>query len=144
MTPPPNARGTTCRRRQQPQNGMVSDFERIGAESLRAIIDDFVNRCFDDLMIGFMFQRANRERIKKFEYQHAATFLGSPDEYEGRDLRKAHAAHRVNGGQFMRRLQILRETLDAHQVPTEVRDRWLAHHESLRGEITDQPGSSCR
>lgn len=122
-----------------------SAFDELGGEpALRAIIDDFVDRCFDDMMIGFMFQRASRERVKEFEYQHAAEQLGGPMRYKGRALRSAHARHRIQGGQFMRRLQILRETLDAHGVPTAIRDRWLAHHESLRGEITNQPGSSCR
>jgi hypothetical protein len=35
-----------------------------------------VDRTFDDMMIGFFFARASRERVKEFEYQHAAAFLG--------------------------------------------------------------------
>ena len=44
-------------------------FEQIGGEpALRAIIDAFVERTFADTMIGFFFQHANKERIKRFEY----------------------------------------------------------------------------
>jgi len=122
----------------------MSWFEDIGGETaLRAIVDDFVDRCFDDVMIGFLFRRAKRERIKRFEYEHAAQWLGAEVEYGGRPLEVAHGAHRILGGQFARRLQILRETLDAHGVPAEIRDAWLAHHESLRHLVTADPDSNC-
>ena len=58
----------------------MSLFEQLGGEpKLRAIVDDFVDRCFDDMMIGFLFTRAERNRIKRFEYEHAAKTPGRPD-----------------------------------------------------------------
>jgi len=123
----------------------MSLFEEMGGEpKLRAIVDDFVDRCFDDVMIGFLFARANRERIKRFEYQHAAKVLGAPVEYEGRPLDEAHRPHRILGGQFDRRKQILRETLHDHAVPEGAVDRWLGHQDELRHLITEDPDSNCR
>lgn len=122
-----------------------SAFDRIGGEpALRAIIDEFVDRMFDDVMIGFFFRRASRERIKEMELQHAAEHLGGPIRYCGRPLRDAHAPHRIMGGQFARRSKILSDVLEAHRVPEDVRRAWLAHVESLRGQITGDPGSECR
>jgi hemoglobin len=122
----------------------VTDFERIGGEpALRAVIDDFVDRCFDDLMIGFFFARADRGRVKRFEYEHAAEHLGAGARYGGRPLHVAHGAHRIMGGQFDRRRTILHEVLDAHGVPEDVRDRWLAHQDALRAEITGDPRGRC-
>lgn len=122
-----------------------SHFEELGGEpALRSIIDEFVDRMFDDAMIGFFFRKASRERIKKFEYQHAAELLGGDVTYEGRPLAKAHQPHRIMGGQFARRKEILRQTLEKHGVPPHVRDAWLAHVESLRSLITADPGSECR
>ena len=117
-------------------------FEILGGEpALRAIIDDFVDACFDDAMIGFLFHRASRERVKRFEYEHAAEHLGAGVSYGGRPLGKAHARHQIFGGQFDRRLTILRQTLEKHGVPEAIREGWLAHHESLRELITrDRPG----
>lgn len=121
-----------------------SDFERLGGEPvLRGVIDAFVDRCFDDMMIGFHFRGADRERVKRFEYQHAASFLGAPVAYEGRPLAKAHGPHNILGGQFMRRRQLLLDTARAHGLPADVIERWLAHQDSLRGEITKQAGSGC-
>jgi len=119
-------------------------FDRLGGEpTLRAIIDRFVDRLFDDLMIGYLFRAADRERVKAKEYEFAARHLGGPAEYTGRELSAAHRAHRITGGQFMRRLQILKETLAAFRVPPEVSDAWVAHTLSLQTEITDNALDQC-
>ena len=122
----------------------MSHFDDIGGEPvLRAIVEDFVDRCFDDMMIGFLFRRADRKRIKRFEYQHAAEHLGGPVTYEGRPLDEAHRPHRIFGGQFARRRQILIDTLRDHDVPAGVMDAWIAHQDGLRALITKDSDSSC-
>lgn len=119
-------------------------FEQLGGDAtLRAIIDRFVDRLFDDLMIGYLFRAADRERVKAKEYEFAARHLGAELSYTGRPIREAHRAHRITGGQFMRRLQILKETLAAFQVPTEVSEHWIAHTLSLQSEITDNALDQC-
>ncbi|AKF10572.1 hypothetical protein DB32_007721 [Sandaracinus amylolyticus] len=125
---------------------MVSRFEAIGGErALRAIIDDFVARMTSDAMIGFFFAKVDRARLAEKEYEHAADFLGAPDvRYTGRPLRAAHGPHRIFGGQFARRKEILRQVLIAHRVPEDVQRAWLEHVESLRAEVTSDPGSECR
>lgn len=121
-----------------------NDFERMGGESvLRPLVDDFVGRMFDDVMIGYMFRQASRERVQRFEYQHAASFLGADVEYEGRPLDQAHRRHRIMGGQFARRKELLRRVLVEHGVDPDIQERWLAHVESLRKLITHDPGSEC-
>jgi truncated hemoglobin YjbI len=123
---------------------MPSDFDRIGGEPvLRAIVDRFVDRCFDDVMIGFHFRRASRERVKRFEYEHAAEHLGAGVAYGGRPIREAHGPHAIFGGHFERRLVILREVLDARGVPEDVRERWLDVQRALRGEVTADVASEC-
>jgi truncated hemoglobin YjbI len=123
----------------------MTHFEELGGEAkLRAIVDDFVDRCFADTMIGFLFARAERSRIKRFEYQHAAEHLGGPIAYEGRPLAEAHRPHRIFGGQFSRRRQILIETLRDHDVPAHIVDAWITHQDSLRGLITKDPDSNCQ
>jgi hemoglobin len=119
-------------------------FEELGGEAkLRAIIDVFIDRVFEDRMIGFFFRNAERGRIKEFEYQHAAAFLGAPVVYRGRALDQAHAKHPIMGGHFARRRQILKETLEAYTVPDAVKRAWLEHTDSLRPLITSQSGSDC-
>lgn len=126
-------------------NNDVSDLEAIGGrDALARILDDFVDRVFDDIMIGFFFRDADRARIKRFETELAAAHLsGGKERYTGRPLRDAHRAHPILGGHFARRIQIMRETLADHQVPSEIAARWIEHEERLRPLITASPGSTC-
>jgi hemoglobin len=119
-------------------------FEQLGGEAkLRAIINTFIDRVFEDRMIGFFFRNTDSKRIKELEYQLAAAFLGAPIAYQGRSLDQAHARHPIMGGHFARRRQILKETLEAYAVPDGVKRAWLEHTDSLRPLITSQVGSNC-
>ncbi len=121
-----------------------SMFEELGGEpALRAIIDRFVDRVFDDVMIGFFFRNARRERVKQKEYEFAAEHLGGPVTYTGRPIAEAHRAHPIMGGQFARRLTILRETLEAAGVPEHIRQHWLSNTEALRPLVTADAGREC-
>jgi hemoglobin len=114
-----------------------------GEPTLRAVIDDFIERVFDDTMIGFLFANADKARIKEKEYELAASLLGADVAYTGRGLPEAHRKHPILGGHFERRLQILRDTLRDHGVPQEVRQSWLEHNERMRASITRHEGSDC-
>ncbi|MDF3068563.1 MAG: hypothetical protein K0R38_4164 [Polyangiaceae bacterium] len=119
-------------------------FEDLGGEpALRKIIDRFVDRIFDDVMIGFFFRNARRERVKAKEYEFAARHLGADLPYTGRPIDEAHRAHPIMGGQFARRLTILKQTLEEHGVPEHVKAHWLSHTESLRPLVTSDAGREC-
>ncbi len=127
-----------------PETEPRSLFDKAGGERrLRPIIDAFVDRVFEDRMIGFFFRNADRARVKKFEYQLAASFLGADIEYGGRPLGKVHANHPIMGGHFARRRQILSETLDDYGVASEIKEALLRHTDALRGQITPEAGSGC-
>jgi hemoglobin len=124
---------------------VASHFEQLGGEPvLRVIISRFVDRVFEDVMIGFFFARADRQRIKDKEFEFAAAHLGAAVVYSGRPLQVAHGQHAIMGGHFMRRMQLLRETLTDFGVPSEIRDAWLQHNLDLQPVITAVPGSECR
>lgn len=119
-------------------------FEQAGGEAgLLAVIRDFYDAVFDDLMIGFFFRGADKQRLIRLEYELTAAALGAEVAYTGRALDAAHAPHRIFGGQFERRKQLLREAMAAHDLPQPVREAWLAHSESLRAQVTSDRGSDC-
>jgi hemoglobin len=119
-------------------------FEQLGGEQeLRTIVDAFIDRVFDDRMIGFFFRNADKQRIKDLEYQLTAHFLGAQVEYQGRPLDQVHAKHPIMGGHFARRRQILKDTLDLYHVPEPIKEAWLTHTDALRPLITPQKDSEC-
>lgn len=119
-------------------------FDELGGERvLAAIVARFVDRMCDDTMIGFFFRNVDRARLARLEYEHAAAHLGADVAYTGRPLDKAHARHPIMGGQFMRRLQILKDTLEEFGVPPRVREHWIAHTLGQRHLITRDEAGQC-
>jgi hemoglobin len=123
---------------------MPTYFEQLGGQfALLAIIDDFVERVCADTMIGFFFSKIDRARLKRLEYEHAASFLGADIAYTGRALEDAHRRHPILGGHFARRRQILKQTLERHGVPAPILEAWLAHQDGLRAQITRDEITQC-
>ncbi|HEU0029718.1 MAG TPA: group 1 truncated hemoglobin [Kofleriaceae bacterium] len=120
-------------------------FDKIGADKLRAVVSDFYDRVFGDVMIGFMFDGKNKQLLIQREWELVAALLGAPGvTYTGRPMRTAHAQHTIFGGHFERRLQILREALRDHAVDPDVQQAWIDHTLALRGQITRDKGSECK
>jgi truncated hemoglobin YjbI len=101
-------------------------------------VEIFVQRVFEDPMIGFLFQDKSRLRIQELEYQLAAEQLGADVTYQGRPLAAVHAPHPIMGGHFDRRRQILVNVLVERSVPLSVQETWLEHVDSLRSTILGQ------
>lgn len=118
-------------------------FDQIGGDALRRVIEDFYERVFGDVMIGFLFVGKDKQRLIDKEWELAARMLGGAVEYTGRGMREAHAKVPILGGHFDRRTQILRETLADHGVAPAVRDGWLEHVASMRSQLTADRGSEC-
>jgi hemoglobin len=119
-------------------------FAKVGPEKLRAVIADFYDRVFADVMIGFLFQGKNKQTLIDREYEFTANLLGADVKYTGRPMRVAHAQSPIFGGHFERRLQILRETMRDHAVDPDVQQVWLDHSYALRDQITSDKGSECK
>lgn len=119
-------------------------FDKIGGDTLRAVITDFYARVFRDVMIGFMFEGKDRQHLIDREWELAANMLGARGvAYTGRPMRAAHAQHTIFGGHFERRLQLLRDAMAAHDVDPAVQQAWIAHTLALRAQITRDRGSEC-
>ena len=118
--------------------------ERLGGlVGLRKLMEEFVGRVVEDTMIGFFFRNVDQENLIEREFQFAANFWGAEVEYGGRPLKEAHGKHRIMGGQFARRKQILREVLTESGIDDDLIEIWMDHTEKLRPLITKQPGGEC-
>lgn len=118
-------------------------FDLIGADKLRAVIEDFYDRVFDDVMIGFLFAGKDKQRLIDKEWELTAALLGAGVTYTGKPMRQAHARSPILGGHFERRLKILEDCMEAHQVAPEVQERWRSHTLALRAQVTGDRGSEC-
>lgn len=120
----------------------MSPYERAGGETVvRAVVDAFVDRAFDDRIIGFLFAGKDRDRVKRHEFEHAAGVLGAAIPYQGRPIAPLHKAMRINAGQFRRRLALLKQQIEAANVPSDVLELWLDGQRRMESAITD--GTDC-
>ena len=130
---------------------MATPWETLGPDDdarlarLEAVVRDFYARVVDDLMIGFLFQGKDIDRLVELEIQFTARMLGRPGgPYAGRSMRAAHAASPILGGHFMRRQQLLREAMAARDLPDAVREAWLAHNARLASQVITDRDGECR
>lgn len=116
-------------------------FERAGPTIVRAVVDRFVDRMFDDFIIGFLFAGKDRERIRQHEFEHAARVLGADLPYTGRNIPELHRPMKINAGQFRRRLAILRGEIERAGLPDDIGAVWIEAQQRMERQITD--GTDC-
>ena len=105
-----------------------------GVESVRALLDRFYRRLFDDVMVGFFFVGHDRAKIVDGQLQFLRWATGDRDDLPGRHPRSAHdELPPILGGHFDRRLVVLEEVLRAEGVDDDG-SRSLASHRALDAE----------
>jgi hemoglobin len=122
----------------------LTDWERLGGDrGVSAILNEFIDVVARDIMIGYLFRGVDLTRLKALEFGFASSHLGGTQEYTGRQLRSAHQPRRIFGGQFDRRLVLLRQVLVRHEAPPDIIERWIANNNSLRAQITYDSAGEC-
>ncbi|MEC9400436.1 MAG: group 1 truncated hemoglobin [Myxococcota bacterium] len=108
--------------------------ERVGGEAaLRALLRDFYDRLYEDMIVGFLFQPHDKESLIAHQFDYVCAHIGlKTTRYTGRSMREAHRHLPILPGQFDRRHQLLRDVLRDHNVPEDVQEVWLTLDTSLR------------
>lgn len=122
----------------------MTPYQQLGGEAvLRPLVQDFVRRVVGDMMIGHLFHGVDVALLVERELEFTARFLGAERPYSGRPMRETHQRLRILGGQFDRRTQILKETLQHYQVPADIQQVWIGHVEHLRPQVTADGWGEC-
>lgn len=73
-------------------------YERLGAENLQSLVENFYNKVFTDPILQPLF-KTDKELIKKKQFMFLTQFLGGPDlysqEYGHPRLRARHMPHSI-------------------------------------------------
>ena len=115
-----------------------------GEDALLAILTDFYDAIFDDLLIGFFFAGLDKAALVSSQFSYVTAHLGDRSgTYEGRNIRALHAHLPILSGHFDRRHALLKQVLDKHQPPQHVQEAWLTLDESLR-DLVINTGAAAR
>jgi hemoglobin len=134
----------------------LSLYERLGSEKgLVALVEDFIPRALNDPRVnwdrkgikrgGFSIHRgdsvswnANPENVaqlKKHIVQFLALTTGGPSQYDGKEMKSAHAALQISNPEFDASVGDLKASLDKLKIANKEQKELLSIIESTRPEI---------
>ena len=90
------------------------------------LMDDFVNRLVVDPRIGGHFKDTKPAALKESLTDQICQLSGGPCQYEGADMKSAHADMDINKGHFNALVEVLQTAMDAQGIPFAQQNRLLA------------------
>jgi hemoglobin len=144
---------------EKEQEQKLALYERLGGEAgVGAIVDDFLGRALVDPRVnwerkgvkrgGFWFDRnksvswnASQENVatlKKHLAQFIAVAAGGPPQYDGKDMKSAHAGLQIGNAEFDAAVGDLKASLDRLKVGDREQKELLAIIESTRPQVVTQ------
>ena len=89
-------------------------------------MDDFVNRVVKDPRIGSHFKEVKPAALKQSLTDQICQLSGGPCQYEGADMKSAHADMDIHKGHFNALVEVLQTAMDAQDIPFAQQNRLLA------------------
>jgi hemoglobin len=93
---------------------------------LAALMDDFVERLVVDSRTKPFFEHADLVNLKTQLTDQLCSLSGGPCQYDGRDMKTAHAGMGVKTSHFNALVEVLQESMDAKKIPFTQQNRMLA------------------
>lgn len=79
----------------------VSDYQRVGgAPAVTQVVDRFYQLLLEDKRLSAFFRDTDLPRLKRHQVLLISQVLGGPAQYDGRDLREAHAGLNIGVDDF--------------------------------------------
>jgi hemoglobin len=84
-----------------PDTNGTSDYERVGGNAaVSAVVTRFYELVIGDPQLAPFFESVDMARLKRHQVLLISQVLGGPAEYDGRELREAHAGMRITHTHF--------------------------------------------
>jgi hemoglobin len=90
------------------------------------LMDDFVNRAVQDPRIGSHFKDTKPAALKESLTDQICQLSGGPCQYEGADMKSAHADMDITKGHFNALVEVLQAAMAAQGIPFAQQNRLLA------------------
>lgn len=128
---PAVAQTTTAASAPSPSAGVAaapaSLYQALGEKAgITRLMDDFVDRLVKDPRIGAHFKEVKPAALKESLTDQICQLSGGPCQYEGADMKSAHADMDINKGHFNALVEVLQTAMDAQGIPFAQQNRLLA------------------
>ncbi|MEA1675569.1 group 1 truncated hemoglobin [Nitrospirillum sp. BR 11163] len=106
-----------------------------GQPGLVSLVDDLMDGMMRDPDLHPYFVNANRPHIKAELVAQFCATLGGPCEYQGMDMRMAHARYGIGDHEFNALVRALQNAMDGHHIPYAAQNRFLAMLAPYRDDV---------
>ncbi len=123
-------------------------YERLGGEAaITAVVADFVGRAAADPAVNFTRKGTDKEwsatpenvaLLQKRLVQFISMAAGGPQQYEGKDMKTAHAGMGITSDEFDAIAADLKASLVTFNVPQQEQDELLAVVATTKGQIVEE------
>jgi len=111
-------------------------YEQIGGEkAIDAVVDAFYVKVLKSPIVKSFFENIDMEKQRKKQKNFIGFALGGPNNYEGKDMKKAHIKMKLEDKHFDEIVNLLVETLKDFKVPDELIGKVGAKLSPLRSDI---------
>ncbi len=111
-------------------------YQRLGgAERIAAIIDDALDRHAVNPVLAPRFRDKDLPRLKQLGTQFFCAGIGGPQQYEGRELRTAHAGMNISEQELLATMDDIVAALNGQAVGATEVNEVVAILYSLKGEV---------
>lgn len=116
--------------------GALSDYDRVGGgAAIRSVVDRFYELVLGDPRLAVYFTDTDLPRLKRHQVLLVSQVLGGPANYEGRDLREAHAGLDISHVDFGLVVGYLAQALSEAGVDDEIIARVGATLASTQADV---------
>jgi hemoglobin len=106
------------------QEGTPTDYDRVGGgAAVRSVVDRFSELVLDDERLAAFFNGTDMQRLKRHQVLLVSQVLGGPANYDGRELREAHAGMDISREHFGLVVGYLAQSLSEAGVDRDIIDR---------------------
>lgn len=106
-----------------------------GKDGIRAVMDDFVPRLFDDPRTARFFKGVDRDNLTVQLTDQLCQQSGGPCVYKGKDMKLIHEDLDIRHGDFNALVEILQQSMDARGIPFAAQNGMLARLAPMHREI---------
>ena len=117
-----------------------SDYERIGGgPAVKAVVDRFYELVLADQQLVGFFDEADLPNLKRHQFLLISQVLGGPANYDGRDLREAHADLDISLDDYLNVVSHLVQAMVEARVPPEIIERVGEALDASRQDVVTSP-----
>ncbi|WP_188190562.1 group I truncated hemoglobin [Nonomuraea sp. SYSU D8015] len=123
---------------------MASYYEKVGASTVREVVDDFYAVALDDPDLKPYFEGVDLPRLKRHMVMLLCSVLGGPEVYEGQDLADAHRGMGITGEHYELVGDMVVTALRKHGADEEVVRHVATVLSQVRGAVVEQSAEAAR